>query len=122
MYVGELWLDYETQDFEEHLRATIGSCVISNDEIRFDFSGVDAGDKFSGYCKLQRVEGCYAGSGIFEYLYGEPVSSIVKLIAEDNGREIRLSGTWHDEQDAEAYRFEAELSLQPWAAATQKRG
>jgi hypothetical protein len=122
MYVGELWLDYETQDSEEHLHAKIVSCVISNDEIRFDFLGIDEGEKFSGDCKLQRVEGCYAGVGSFKYLGGELVSSSVKLTAEDNGREIRLSGTWHDEQDAEVYCFEAELSLRPQAAATLNRG
>lgn len=111
MYHGSLWLDFENDHEEAHYSAEISRCIINDDEIIFQFTGVDEGHHYSGNCRLSKNGGKYYGVGIFKYEGNREISSTVEVSLQGNGPEISLHGTWKDEGDKESYELEAELRV-----------
>ncbi|GAB4404822.1 MAG: hypothetical protein OHK0048_24460 [Rhodoferax sp.] len=111
MYQGSLWLDFENDHEEAHFSAEISRCIINNNEIIFQFTGIDEGSRYSGSCRLSKNGEKYYGVGIFKYEGGDEISSTVEVSLDKDGPEILLHGTWKDEGDKESYDLEAVLSL-----------
>jgi len=109
MYIGNLWLDFDSDEEDAHYSANVSRCILREDELVLEFSGVDEGHKFTGSCTLRKKDDSYTGSGNFAYDGKDTIPSTVSLELEINGAEIGLHGTWQDQRDAEPYQLEAEL-------------
>lgn len=109
IYTGKLWLDFNSDEEDVHYSAIISRCILREDQLVMEFSGVDEGHKFTGSCTLLKKEDCYIGSGDFTSDGIDTVTSTVSLKIEKNGTEIELEGTWQDQGDAESYQLVAEL-------------
>lgn len=110
MYTGNLWLDFESEEEEEHYAAEISGCIFRENELILEFSGSDEGHHFSGGCVLLKDGDDYAGEGSFNYEGKDKVSSRVVVTLKKDGYETSLRGTWKDQGEAEPYQFEAELN------------
>lgn len=109
MLKGQLWLDYDNGEDEEHWEASVTCAILRDDEVVVEFSGRDPDfGKFSGSFKACKVGPRYVGGGSFT-VQGASTTASVSVILTNDGDSISIEGTWQDSGDSEAYDLTAEL-------------
>jgi|UPI0008368317 hypothetical protein len=107
MIRGTIYLDYEG---EPQFKVDVTQFIWREDEVVFDFSGVDEGSKYSGSCQLARNGDAFEGEASYRYDKESNVHRariVLTLDAEDG--EISATGAWTDDGETEPYDLGAEL-------------
>lgn len=110
MQRGQLWLDYDDGEEDEHWEADITSAVLRNksNEVIVEFSGHDSDEgRFSGSFSAKAHGPRYVGEGKFT-VKGVTTSASVSFALVIEGELISIDGTWRDSGDAEAHTLTAE--------------
>lgn len=106
---GELWLDFNNGEEEEHWEARVTHATLLNNEIVIEFSGRDPDlGGFSGSFKAKRVGARYVGGGLFT-VKGATTTAVVSLTLKVTDGGIGIEGTWLDSGDSEPFDLTAEL-------------
>lgn len=110
MLIRSLLLDFDDGEEESHFHARTGSAVVSQDEIRMEFSGVQSDEgPFRGECHLVRRDALFVGSGWIESKDGR-CEATVRATLKRLPHGVSLTGTWQDRGDPAAYEFAADLA------------
>jgi hypothetical protein len=107
MYSGELWLDYDGQNY---YHATVSRCIIREDEVVLEFSGnSEEYRNYQGACNLEKNGVKCKGNAYFQFTGHSKIDATVVAEIEESETEIELHGTWKDNGENAPYLFQLEL-------------
>jgi hypothetical protein len=110
MLTGEIWLDYDDGEDEEHWKGQVTRCIVRNDTIALEFSGKDPDYfAFQGTCNLRKHDAIYIGTGSI-IVDGEQRTSSVTASFSKTVDGASLTGIWRDTDGSPAYELTIELN------------
>lgn len=112
-YSGELWLDYEDGEEDEHWVGHVSKGIFRGEQIVLEFSGNSPEHgPFSGTCNLKRDGAHYIGLGNFKVSRESTTASVsVTVSMEDDV--VSLQGSWQDSGDRTSYDLTVQLEKLP---------